>query len=167
MTPDTRKQTDELGNGMTDEQFCAMLMAHDSAEDATTEVNDLKDALATYRTETLEWADRRSAVQPSLAVAAERKSLWAAAPQWALAAVAVMTVTIGAIHFVGNGVDDTASTTQVTMQSAPQPTRQQQIAEDNALLESIDSALSTGSGVPLDSLGLERGRNMGHHGSAE
>jgi len=163
MTPEMQKRTNEL----TDEQFCEMLMEHGSEEDGTAEVNGLKDALATYRTETLDWAERRSAAQPSLAAAAGRRSLWGAAPQWALAAVAVMTVTVGVMHFVGNDTEETASTAEVTTQLAPQPTRQQQIAEDNELLESIDSALNTGSGLPVDSLGLEHVPDMGHHGSAE
>lgn len=164
MTPDIEKQTDEL----SDEQFCAMLMSDGSAEDDATEINAMKDALATYRTEAMDWAERRSAAQPSLAAKAAKQSLWASAPQWALAAVAVMTVTVGVMHFTGNGMDETASTTHGTTEiSAPQPTRQQQIAEDNALLESIDSALNTRSGLPVDGLGLEHGHNMSNHGSAE
>jgi hypothetical protein len=164
MTPEMQKRT----NGLTDEQFCEMLMEHGSAEDGTAEVNGLKDALATYRTETLDWAERHSSVQPSLAAAAGRRGRWSAAPQWALAAVAVMTVTVGVMHFAGNDTEETASTAQVSTEiSAPQPTRQQQIAEDNALLESIDSALNTGSGLSVDGLGLEHGRDMDHHGSAE
>ena len=167
MTPDMHTQTEKLDVELTDEQFCAMLLSDDSANEDAAEVNALKDALATYRTETLDWADRRSAVKPSLAAAAGQRSIWASAPQWALAAVAVMTVTIGAIHVVGNRVD-TASTEQATAEMyAPQPTRQQQIADDNDLLESIDSALNTGSGLPVDSLGLEHGGDMGHHGSTE
>lgn len=164
MTPDTHKHTDEL----SDEQFCAMLLAQDSPEDDAAELNAIKDALASYRTEAMDWAERRSAAKPSLAAQAASQSLWASAPQWALAAVAVMTVTVGVMHFTGNGMGDTASTAQVSTESlAPQPTRQQQIAEDNALLESIDSALNTGSGLPVDGLGLEHGHNLGNHGSAE
>lgn len=164
MTPEMQKRTDEL----TDEQFCERLTAHDSAENDAGELNALKDALATYRTETLDWAERRSAVQPSLAAAAGRRSAWTSAPQWALVAVAVMTVTVGVVHFVGNDAEETVSTAQVTTDiSAPQPTRQQQIVEDNLLLESIDSALNTGSGLPVDGLGLEHEHDMGHHGSAE
>jgi hypothetical protein len=164
MTPEKKKRTDELA----DEQFCEMLMECGSAEDATAEINDLKDALATYRTETLDWAERRSSVQPSLVAAAGRRGRWSAAPQWALAAVAVMTVTVGVMHFVGNDTEETASTAQVSTEiSAPQPTRQQQIAEDNELLESIDSALDTGNGLSVDGLGLEHGSDMGNHGSAE
>jgi hypothetical protein len=153
---------------LSDEQFCAMLMSQDSAEEDAAELHAMKNALVTYRTEAMDWAERRSAAKPSLAAMAAKQSRWAWAPQWALAAVAVMTVTVGVMHVAGNNTEETASTaTQSAQMYAPQPTRQQQIADDNALLESIDSALSTGSGLPVDGLGLEHGRNMGHHGSAE
>ncbi|MEK6397967.1 MAG: hypothetical protein V4734_07765 [Terriglobus sp.] len=163
MTPDMRTLTEEL----TDEQFCAML-SDDATENSDAELNSLKDALATYRTETMNWAERRSSAQPSLVAAAARKSLWAAAPQWALAAVAVMTVTAGALHLVGSGADTSAANEQAAnAMYVPHPTPQQQIAEDNALLKSIDCALNTAHGLSTDGLGLEHGSDMDHHGSDE
>jgi hypothetical protein len=153
---------------LSDERFCELLLSQDRAPEMTAELTEMKDALDTYRTEALAWAERRSAAQPSLAAAARRRHLWAAAPQWAMAAVAIMSITVGVLHFTGVPGDQTAMEQQ-TIPAAAQASPQQQIADDNALLESIDSALHTGSALPVDALGLGRAQNAGtrHHGSAE
>ncbi|MEZ2347225.1 hypothetical protein [Terriglobus sp. RCC_193] len=153
---------------LSDEFFCEMLVSQHRGPEETAELTEMKDALATYRAETLSWAERRSAAQPSLAAAARRKHLWAAAPQWAMAAVAIMSITVGVLHFAGIPGDEMAME-QRTIPAAAQASPQQQLADDNALLESIDSALNTGSALPVDALGLGRAQNAGtrHHGSVE
>ncbi|SDG01313.1 hypothetical protein [Terriglobus roseus] len=153
---------------LSDELFCEMLVSHHHASEETAELSEMKDALDTYRSETLAWAERRSAAQPSLAAAARRRQFWVVAPQWAMAAVAIMSVTVGVLHFTGVPGDETAMDQQ-TIPAVAQASPQQQLADDNALLESIDSALNTGSALPVDALGLGRAQNAEtrHHGSAE
>lgn len=154
---------------LSDELFCEMLVSQHRAPEETVELTEMKDALEVYRTETLDWAERRSAAQPSLVAAARRRHLWSAAPQWAMAAVAIMSITVGVLHFTGVPGDDTAMEQTIPAASVTQASPQQQIADDNALLESIDSALNTGSTLPVDALGLGRAQNAGtrHHGSVE
>jgi len=168
MTEHTQNPMDSSEH-LSDELFCELLVSQHRAQEETAELTEMKDALDTYRTETLAWAERRSAAQPSLAAAARRRHLWSAAPQWAMAAVAVMSITVGVLHFTGIPGDEAASEQTIPAASMAQANPQQQIADDNALLESIDSALNTGSTLPVDALGLGRAQNAGtrHHGSAE
>lgn len=169
MTEHTKNPMDSSEH-LSDELFCELLVSQHRTLEETTELTEMKDALETYRTETLAWAERRSAAQPSLAAAARRRHLWSAAPQWAMAAVAIMSIAVGVLHFTGAPGDETAMEQQtIPASSMAQANPQQQIADDNALLESIDSALSTGSTLPIDALGLGRAQNAGtrHHGSVE
>ena len=169
MTEHTQNPMDSSEH-LSDERFCELLVSQHRTPEETTDLAEMKDALEIYRTETLAWAERRSAAQPSLAAAARRRHLWSAAPQWAMAAVAIMSIAVGVLHFTGVPGDETAMEQQtIPAASMAQANPQQQIADDNALLESIDSALNTGSTLPVDALGLGRAQNAGtrHHGSVE
>ena len=116
------------------------LLASGAGED-TPESLELKAALRSYRTETLAWAERRSATQPSLAAKA-KASVWAAVPQWSLAAVAMVAIAAGAVHFAGPAAQTAAPAAQVSALSAPIALASpDQIAADNQLLGSIDEAL--------------------------
>ena len=63
---------------LTDERF-SDLLASPAALTDDAELNDLKAALGSYRSETLLWAERRSAVQPSLVPAARSNRFWSMA----------------------------------------------------------------------------------------
>jgi negative regulator of sigma E activity len=151
---------------LTDEQFADLLAGHPSTEtladlheddDAALELTGLKSALQSYRTETLLWAERRAATAPSLAPAARRSRMWAAIPQWSLAAVAAVTVAVGVVHFSGQPGDEVADSAPVSV-TAPVASAED-IAMDNALLTSIDAALSYHGRSPVDELGLKTQRN--------
>ena len=113
----------------------------------SSEADALRAALASYRTETLHWAERRSSTQPSLRAAARRSRMWAAVPQWSLAAVAVISIAAGAAHvYERPAVDDQSEEIAATIPDAgsagEQRTSPAQIADDNRLLSSIDQTLS-------------------------
>ncbi len=124
------------------------LLAQPAENAGNAEARALKAALRSYRTETLAWAERRSSTQPSLAAKA-KADRWSAVPQWSLAAVAVVAVAAGVVHFAGYGSEDVtpATTTSVT---APASTTAatDDIAADNQLLGSIDRALRYDSVSP-------------------
>jgi negative regulator of sigma E activity len=166
-------------SALTDEQFSELLAGRPSAEtlanlhtgdDADLELNDLKSALQNYRSETLVRAERRAATAPSLGPAARRSRMWAAMPQWSLAAVAVVTVAVGVVHFSGSDGDDVASTAApvtVASQTAVKSSAED-IASDNELLSSIDAALSYHGKSSVDALGLQSVQGTtNHHGSME
>ena len=152
----TSKQTST--EGLSDEQICELLMggAPKTATELPAEADALKSALTSYRMETLRWAERRSAAMPSLLPAARRNGVWAAVPQWSLAAVAVITVAIGVAHLNNASQEDAAAESPAaikrTVDAAATP---EQIADDNALLGSIDAAVNAGTGLPVKALGLE------------
>ena len=69
---------------MTDEAFAELLLKpHADTDGMETagdqqELHDLQVALGSYRRETLHWAERRSAGQPSMADRARAQQRWAA-----------------------------------------------------------------------------------------
>jgi hypothetical protein len=118
------------------------------ADHADSETLALKAALRSYRTETLAWAERRSATEPSLASKA-KESRWAAVPQWSLACVAVLAVTAGVVHFAGYGAEDVAPAANMSVMTTPAKTiAADDIDADNQLLGSIDQALRYTSMAP-------------------
>lgn len=129
--------------------------APDHVQDA--ELLEMHAALASYRTETLQWAERRSATQPSLIPAARRGRVWAAVPQWSLATVAAVTIAAGVFHFTGKDdpPESTASTSAQVTTTAANTASAADIAEDNRLLSSIDAALSHHRESPVAALGLK------------
>ena len=151
---------------LTDDEFAELLLRADSAvaaNEADSEAAALRSAFRSYRAETLQWAERRSATQPSLQPAARRSRFWAGVPQWSLAAVAVISIAAGVAHVYdrpGTGGDDTPSTTQgaVTAVSVAR-TSDADIAADNRLMSSIDRELSYHSESTVDSLGLKPAPN--------
>ena len=158
-----------MGPALTDEELADLLAPTGGsapAPQADPEVAALRAALHTYRAGALQWAERRSSTQPSLQPAARRSRVWAAVPQWSLAAVAVISITAGVAHVYDrdDAADRAAAPAAVSaMQTAgvtasSQGTSPADIAADNALLSSIDQELSYHAALPVDSLGLESSR---------
>ena len=144
---------------LTDEALTELL-AQPADTASTTEGGEeavmLRSALRTYRTETLQWAERRSSTQPSLQPAARRSRVWAAVPQWSLAAVAVISIAAGVAHvydFSDRAEQPAAPVAAAVAGSAAASA--EDIAADNALLSSIDQELSYHAASPVDSLGLK------------
>lgn len=105
-------------------------------------------ALESYRDESLRWAERRSATMPALKPA----SRWFHAPQWAVAATAVVALAVTGVFYTQHLHAPADITTAATA-----PT-QQALAVDNELLSSVDQALS-GSVAPTEQdLGLTEPR---------
>ena len=146
---------------LSDEEFAEQLMrphASDRAGDA--DVARMAEALAVYRQDALQWAERRSAVQPSLAPAARRGDRWAALPRWALATVALVTIAGAAAHVATDRlrVDDAPALAIVRVaEAAATPA---ELAADDHLLSSIDAALSVHGASPVDGLHLRAGRPL-------
>ena len=148
---------------LSDQAFSELLCrpAGTSAGPVDAEAEALRSALRSYRTETLQWAERRSSAQASLQPAARRSRMWAAVPQWSLAAVAVISIAAGVAHVYDR--PDVNDTSEVTVATEPSPSAvvpaapasPAEIAADNRLLSSIDQALSYHTGSPIDSLGLK------------
>lgn len=141
-------------HALTDEQFAVALAKNAEVEDAGVSAEPLRmrEVLGSYRTETLHWAECRSAVQPSLVPAARRAERWAALPRWSLATVALVTILGGLAHFseYGSTTGRETSTAVVAKQAAPAD-----IAADNRLLSSINAELNYHSASPVDDLGLQ------------
>jgi hypothetical protein len=151
-------------NTLSDEQIADLLasapLTPGSSNQEDAELHALRAALGSYRSETLLWAERRSAVQPSLVAAAQRNRFWAAVPQWSLAAVAAVTVATGIVHFTGNPGDRSAAAPMPATASAPAQAlhatqADADIAADNQLLSSIDQALTYRPVSPADEFGLK------------
>lgn len=121
-------------------------------------VRDLRDALRSYRRETLHWSERRSAGKPSLAAPARQQARWAAPPRWSLALVAVVTIAGGAAHLAGNreAADQPVTVLSASASSENQPSNAADIEADNLLLSSIDAELSYHAVSPVDPLHLQK-----------
>ena len=152
---------------LTDDEFMELLARpadSASAGHAEPEAAALRSALRSYRTETLQWAERRSSTQPSLQPAARRSRVWAAVPQWSLAAVAVISIAAGVAHVYdrpGDTGDETLATTQGTVTAVSVArTSEADIAADNRLLSSIDQALSYHVQSSVESLDLKPARTL-------
>jgi anti-sigma-K factor RskA len=151
---------------LSDEEFCALLV--NGADTGNAEAAELKSTLNSYRHESLVWAQRRSAAMPSLAPAARRQGIWAAVPQWTLAAVAAMTVTVGVVHFANASRGNTQEDAPIAMeQTADNRSTASQLDDDNELLHSIDAAVNAGSGLPARDLVQSTGEEPHSHGSME
>ena len=151
-------------NPLTDEQMSELLARPIDASDGTAdaELARLRSALTSYRTETLLWAERRSAAQPSLAAAARRSDRWAALPRWSLATIAIVTIAAGVAH-VSESRNTPEDGTQASLLGAAQQSRSSadDIAADNKLLHSIDDALVYRTQSPVDA--YDRGASAGHN----
>jgi hypothetical protein len=159
------KAAPQAGSGLSDEAFSDLLLlpedrvqGFDHLTDASRgEIGDVRSALAAYRSESLHWAERRSAAEPPLAARARRMLLLDAAPRWALAATAVVTLAAGVMHLAGNGGttgDASQGGADSSAQLAAPHASSSEILEDNHLLSSIDQALSARS-VSAKDFGLE------------
>ena len=154
----------------TDEEFatllCQPLTEHQSPSETVSpaDLRNLQAALKSYRAETLLWAERRSAAQPSLAARAHRQGRWAALPRWSMALVAVVTIAGGAVHVASSRaeVDEPAIVTDAAVER-PNPA---DIAADNELLSSIDAELSYHAHSPVDSLDLRSREDGAAEGNA-
>ena len=145
-------------HNLDDETFTRLLsQPAEAVNDADAEVVALRSALRSYRTETLQWAERRSSTQPSLRPAARRSRVWAAVPQWSLAAVAVISIAAGAVHVYDrpDAGEETTAAADVTPAGSAARTSEADIAADNELLSSIDQALSYRVASPVDRLELK------------
>lgn len=148
---------------MTDEEFAELLLKPHADTDGVKldgtadEAHELRAALSGYRQNMLHWAERRSAVQPSLAAKALSQERWAALPQWSLAVVALVTIVGGVVHLTGARADlatPAAITTEVAGTVQAYAPTADEIAADNRLLSSIDAELSYHHSSPVDSLRL-------------
>lgn len=146
---------------MTDEAFAELLLTLHAAsngmerQDDGQELQDMHAALTSYRRATTHWAERRSAAQPSLAARARAQQRWAALPQWALAMVALVTITGGVVHLLPDRADEAGSSVAATMPVAEHATTADDLAADNHLLSSIDAELSYHAGSPVEGLRLQ------------
>lgn len=150
---------------LSDEAF-ADLVAHADTSGVPAqsgEAEALRSAIRSYRTETLRWAERRSATQPSLQSAARRSRAWAAVPQWSLAAVAVISIAAGVAHVYDRsdaGQEEVEATAPAAVfNSSVTGTSPADIEADNRLLSSIDQALSYHPALPVDGIGLKSSSN--------
>ena len=143
---------------MTDEEFSALLVlpgaAHGNITRQEKQLTVVRDAVDAFRAESLQWAERRSAGQPSLAAAARQGERWAAMPQWSLALVAVVTIVGGVVHISRTAVQPATMSAASTASIAPSAGAND-LAADNHLLSSIDAELSYHSASSVDSLQLQ------------
>ena len=141
-----------------EEQFAVLLAGAPGTDDHTdaAEIERLQVALGSYRAETLHWAERRSAGQPSLQALAKRNERWAALPRWSLATVALVTILGGVAHLAQSGAATiTALGNETATAVAERPAAPADIAADNRLLSSINAELSYHAASPVDALGLQ------------
>ncbi len=133
-----------------DEEFEAKLMqrlrAEEDADDGAPVADDdademvaLTEALRSYRTETLHWAEQRSAAMPSPLPPGARahRAAWLQAPQWALGTVALCTCVVGGAMYTRHQAT-LAENASVSLPNAP---TQQALAADNQLLFLVDTAV--------------------------
>ncbi|MGI4853271.1 MAG: hypothetical protein ACRYF4_04380 [Janthinobacterium lividum] len=140
----------------TDEQVAILLAEHGSTADLNdAELLRLHAALDIYRGETLQWGERRSAVQPSLQPAAKRAERWAALPRWSLATVALVTILGGVARFAQYGPATDASSGEAATKTVQRTSVSADIAADDRLLLSINAELNYHSASPVDALGLQ------------
>ncbi len=137
---------------LTDEQLCEELLAPSGSGDP--EAAALRSALGSYRAETLQWAERRSATQSSLAARARQAERWAALPRWSLATIAVVTIAAGVAH-VSQDRDGSASMSAPVQAAQPARSSAEDIAADNQLLNSINAELDYHGRSPVDAFNLK------------
>ncbi len=130
------------GDPEIDEKSEAELLSEEEEADLAI----MRDALSSYKAESLAWAEQWSAAMPPPRPNAV-VSLWDRAPRWALAGVAVSACAVAALTF-------THTATPAATRVALAPTAQV-LAADNQLLSSVDDALTRGSSTPsAQELGL-------------
>ncbi len=153
---------------MTDEEFAELLLkpCADTKDMGLTgnqqELWEMQDALTSYRRDALHWAERRSAVQPSLSDRARAQQRWTALPRWALAMVALVTIAGGVAHLVADRGEEPGTSVSATLPAAEQPAAADDLAADNHLLSSIDAELSYHGGSPVDGLRLQDEQSAEH-----
>lgn len=156
---------------MTDEAFAELLLKPPADTDGMETAHDQQElrsvqaALGSYRRETLHWAERRSAGQPSLADKARAQERWAALPRWALATVALVTIVGGVVHMASDRAGAPTSTA-ITLPAEAKSQATDDLAADNHLLSSIDAEVSYHGGSPVDELRLRDERSLEHPESA-
>ncbi|MGI4757301.1 MAG: hypothetical protein ACRYGF_10700 [Janthinobacterium lividum] len=146
---------------LTDEQFADLLLKEvnphaacsPDGDPADADLEEISTALRVYRTDMLQWAERRSASQPSLVAEAARSAPWAL-PQWSMALVALVTLAGGVVRLAQNQPSESGpAATNVAVQmeeaAASDP------AADDRLLSSIHTALSYHAASPVDGLRLQ------------
>ena len=131
-----------------DELSAAEALETDDAAD----LQAMEGALGSYRAQSLDWAEQKSAAMPSPLPKGARtnRPAWLQAPQWALGTAAFCACLAGGAlynHHQNTLLEQAA----ITLPAAP---TQQALAADNQLLSSVDEALS-GSVAPSErELGL-------------
>ncbi len=114
--------------------------------DEDLDLETLQGALQSYKAETLQWAEQRSA-----AMAVPHLGSWARSPRWALASMLLVACGVGMVLAV-HPADETAAV------AVAAPTAQA-LAEDERLLQSVDAALiGSGAAPTAEELGLTQTR---------
>ncbi len=132
-----------------DDDFdCLLASGSDAGDDYAAEAMEMRDALRSYREQSLEWAQKRSVTMP--VPVPHRLDRWLAAPQWALGTAAFCACVVGGALYTHH------QAVLVQQQAAVLPVQQteQALADDNELLLSVNAALR-GSVAPTErELGL-------------
>ena len=128
---------------------------NDDDADLTAIDTAIDEALASYRAESLDWAEQRSARMPSPLPAGSRTHVpaWLRAPQWVLGTVALCGCVMGGAVYAHHQ----ATLAEDAAMALPAAPTNQALAADNELLSSVDHALS-GPVTPTEQeLGLTDG----------
>ncbi len=140
------ERLDESRGVAGEEEACNLL----GAENDDAELFAMRDALRSYREQSLDWAQQRSAAMPSPLPA--RQSGWLVAPQWALGTAAFCACVVGAALFTHHQ----AVLVQQAAAVLPAAPTQQALSEDNELLSSVDLALRSSVSPTEQELGLSQ-----------
>lgn len=146
-----------MSQPLLSEKLVADTLGTNSVAPGDVKSRNLQVALRSYRSETLQWAQGRSAGQPSLAALAHKQERWAALPRWSLALVAMVTIAGGVAHLASMRAATEQPAVQLDASAAVnRSSNPSDIAADNQLLSSIDAELSYHAASPVDSLQLQQ-----------
>ena len=108
----------------------------------------MREALESYRDQSLHWAGQRSAAMSPPVV--RRRAAWLDAPQWALGTAAFCACVVGGALYTHH---QAVMLQQAAVALPPAPTHEALLA-DNELLSSVDSALRSSVAPTAGELGL-------------
>lgn len=115
------------------------------------ELAALANALGSYRRQSLEWAQQRSAAMPPPVVHA--RPAWLDAPQWALGTIGFCACVIGGALYTHHQ----ATLSQQAAVALPAAPSSQLVAQDNELMLLVDDALRNQGSPTEQDLGLNDG----------
>ena len=148
-----------MTNRRNDEEFDARLMQRlDKQDDDALPENDedaaeliaMQRALSSYREQSLDWAEKRSAAMPSPLPPTSPRAAWRQAPRWALGMATLCACLVGGAAYTHHQ----AMRTQTAAAALPAAPTQQALAADNQLLSSVDDALRGAATPSEQELGL-------------